>query len=417
MILTKEIHTEILRLTLEGLDDKQIAKKIKVRGVNKNKLVQGRTKGLLPKRKKVLGFIILHTLIRIGSKFEASDHTHLSLEFVVKALNNLEVSTPTNRAWTTENLKRFFQQNGIQYNKKDVPSAQLSGAISYSLYDIAICDDTLDEESFIPSVESISLGIPAVPRGTNLTNRKSRLKDAIEVAIDHGAETIAQITTHLNELGYKNAAGKPFSRWSVKVLMQDVGLDCLEKVDARRYRVLMEDWIKTRPTTEPITKNQFLAKLQEYKESDKLFMYVSALYSDLSGLVGEHNKEYRDRIRGEEYREKVEHAVYVKYRHRPVTAEEMAEELGLSPMQANRVMREYLRIDPFDIWYENLYTLVKEYVDENPSFRIEDLAKYLQGTYLSTQRGSVWDYVNTHTTYLRLQARYPDLPNSIGRRQ
>jgi CO dehydrogenase/acetyl-CoA synthase beta subunit len=86
-------------------------------------------------------------------------------------------------------------------------------------------------------------------------------------------------------------------------------------------------------------------------------------------------------------------------------------------MQANRVMREYLRIDPFDIWYENLYTLVKEYVDENPSFRIEDLAKYLQGTYLSTQRGSVWDYVNTHTTYLRLQARYPDLPNSIGRRQ
>lgn len=417
MNFTLEQQTQILRMTLARLDDKEIAKRLKKRHVTGSTLVYARTKGALPKRKAVLGYIVSNTLIRLGEKWEEEGHVRVPLDFLIRTLNKMNILTPTNRPWTNDNLKRYFQKVGIPHRKKDVNILHLSSLVAKSLEDVALFDDTLNPEDYLPSVESASfLSTAPIQPLTGLGDRKEELKAVIQEALNHGAETIAQITVHLNELGYKNAAGKNFSRWSVKLLMQQLQLDCHKKVEASIFKPIMEDWVRTTPLTESISRNQFLEKLNSLKEEGTLLQNSHAVYSDLADLIMDHNKDHRSYLRGEEYREQVEHAVYVKYRHRPITAEEIGQELGLSPMQGNRVMREYLRIEPFDIWYENLYKLVKEYTDENPEFRLEDLAEYLGASYLLTQRGNVWDFKNTESTYLRLQKRYPDLPNSIGRR-
>ncbi len=417
MNFTRNVRTEILRMTLEGLTDKEISKRLKPR-IRETKLVYGRTHGSLVKRKPVLNFIISHTLVRLGNELECNGCEDVEVDFIVRALNRLEVKTPTLRSWTQGNLKRFLQQHGITGKLKRLRSSVLSSLITQNLSDIEIYnEEKLDPEDFIPSIETINFDPVARRHNPEIKGtRKKILKLEIEAALENGCTMVSHVTDYLNDQGLKNAAGKKFSRWSVKLLMQEFGLDCHDRKDAEIYRPIMEDWIRTHPITKEISKAAFVEKVRSFQGEKELFKNINHLYSSLSSLVMEHNKEYRQRMRGEEYRDKVEHAVYVKYRHRPITAEEIGKELGLSTMQGNRIMRDYLRIDPFDVWYENLYKLVKDFLKVNPVFLIDELAVFLEASYLSTQRGNSWDYSNTQTTYLRLQKRYPDLPNSKGRR-
>ena len=419
MIFTLQQKTKILKLTLKGYTDTEIADTFSKRsGVSKSKITYSRTYNQLPKRKTVLGFIILNFIVRLGSRLHAEGSNTVTCNDLKDTMNSLKIRNPINKPWESDAVKRYLQKQGVRCKNGVYSTIELSQIVPRSLDQISEFDESLDPEDFIPDVESLELQPGRISNKVvkPLNSRKKQLKETIEEAFNEGATTVAEITNHLNSIGLKNRAGKSFSRWSVKLLLEDLGLRCHKKIDSREYRELMRDWILTHPANKIITKESFMEKLDKFQEEGVLFTNKPLLYSSLSKLVMRHNIDCREVHRGEEYRDKVEHAVYVKYRHRPITAEEIGEILGLSPMQGNRVMRDYLRIEPFDIWYENLYNVVKQFVDQNPKFRIVELAEHLESSYLSTQRGNSWDYLNTNATYRRLRERYPDLPDSIGRR-
>lgn len=402
-------RTEILRLTLLGVPDNMIPKKVKPFRITFSQLQQARATGALPKRKAVLSFIIDQTLVKLGQKWVEDGRDSISIDLLLATLNRLHVKNPTGNAWAINNLRKFLATRDIVEEHKSIKTSNLCNLSTFNLEDITVFDDSLDPKEFIPVVDEDDLpkGVdPFLPKN----ERKESIKIAIQEALNMGIDTVGSITTFLNEKGLKSANGNDLSRWSVTLLMQEFQLECPKKVEASQFTSVMKDWIRTTPLEERINFEKFRAKIETLKEEGTLLQNVQALYGELSDLVADHNQENRDYLRGEEYRTQVEFAVYVKYKHRPITTEEIAKELGLSPMQANRVMREYLGIEPFKIWYENLYQVVKVFVNKNPDFKIEDLSDYLQSSYLETQRGCAWDFKNTRITYIKLQEKYPDLP-------
>ncbi len=419
MNFTLEQKTRILELTLQGKTDKEISRLIPDKKLTEGKLRYSRTYNAIPKRKKVLGFICLNFIQRLGTKLLLDSVKLVTGDMLRDKLNEYNVKSPTNKTWKTDSVKRYLESFGITSNTNRYSASKISELITYTLDDITEYDHTLDPESFIPVIEDFDFELEAKKKEVNVVvdKRMKQLKEAIEEALIDGAETVSAVTDHLNKLNLKNRAGKKFSRWSVKLLMQDLNLECHRKIPAKQYSRIMEDWIMTYPPHKHISRETFNKKLNSLAENEKILITKSnVLYSELGLLISNHNMEYRLRKRGEEYREKVEFVVFKKYKHRPITAAEMGRELGVSSMQGNRIMRDYLRIEPFDIWFENLYNLVKPFVTSNSRFKIEELALHLNKSYLTTQRGNDWDFTNTNLTYIRLQERYPDLPNSTGRR-
>lgn len=417
MEFNKQEKTEILRQTLKGRTDKQIAVSLRVRETT---LKYQRTYGQLPKRKDILGFIAEHVLSRIGAKAHANSLDCISGDFLVSALNSLGVNSTTLKTWTSDSVKRFLERLGVRCKNNTYVSKALADIKVKTLDQLATYNVwSIDPENHIPSIDGLEFeGIPLQEiTGPKINQKKDELKIAIEEALAKGCATVSDVTKYLNANGYQNNAGKEFGRWSVKIFMQEAGLDAHLKVDAKQYSDLMEDWVLTHPTDKEITRESFIEKLKEYLEEGEILKYISKLYSELSGIISEHNKNYKEYQKIERYREKVEFAVHVKYKHKPITAEEIGEELGLSPQHGNRIMRKYLGIEPFDVWFDNLYQLVKIFVAENPDFNIQQLADYLQTSYIRSQRGGDWDFATTNLTYQRLQERYPNLPPSKGMRK
>jgi hypothetical protein len=271
----------------------------------------------------------------------------------------------------------------------------------------------IQTEDYIPPISDLE--VPKTPK-LKLTPKKRRLLQAISQSLREGAETVGGVTDYLNSKGFTNNSGKPFGRWSVKLLLQEFDLNVHEKIDALEHLPLMEDWVRTFPKDKRIEKDEFLGKLNSYLKEGQLFKRVSSLYSSLRPVISQHNKNVREQNKYLKYKDQVEFAVYVKYKHKPITAEEMGAELGMCAMSGNRIMRNLLGIEPFDIWFKNLYTLVSSFVKSKPEFYIQDLQEYLQSSYIRTQRDTNWDYATTNLTYQRLQEKFTDLPNSLGRR-
>lgn len=411
--------TEILIMTLQGFNDKEIAKYMRIRGMLECTLRYQRTKGLLPKRKQVLSFIAGHFLSRLASEALANGLDTLSGDFLVHALNTREVKSTTLKTWSSDSVKRFLQTKGVRCYQNTFSAEEISSMGVPDLTEVAIYDKSIiNPEDYIPPADNLSWSTQQIvqPFVNGLNKRKEEIKLAIEQSLKEGAETIANVTDYLNSNGFTNKSGNPLGRWSVKLLMQEFGLEVHEKLDAMGYSAIMEDWVRTHPKEERIEREGFVEKLNSYLKGEEVFKNVSNLFSSLSPIIAEHNKNVRDQERYLKYKEQVEFAVYVKYKHKPITAEEMGAELGMSAMTGNRVMRQVLGIEPFDVWFKNLYDLVSNFVKANPKFYIQDLAEYLQSSYIRTQRDSDWDYPTTNLTYQRLQERYPDLPNSLGRR-
>ena len=412
MNYTRKMKTKILDLTLKGYSDKEIAKKAKV---SESALKYSRTNRTLPKRKLVLNYIVSHTLYNIGIKACGEDREYLSGDFLVQTLNQLRVLTPTRKKWTMDGLKRYLIKSGVEVVRNVIESSQLTEIALPVLSDFCNYDESLDPQSYIPSLNACALtGQVDLPVTATLSKKNKRIKEAIKDALEQGAETIAEITDYLNEQGYRNKAGNPYGRWSVKLLVQKLEIEVVSKVEATEYVDLMRDWVRTHPIDEEITQENFIAYLDTHLCKGEKFKNVTSLYSMVSSEIGEHNRSLRKRQRIESYRADVEFAVYVKYKHRPITAAEIGEELGLSTMQGNRIMRESLGIDPFEVWYDNLYELVKKFLVGKTQFTIKELGEYLENSYLQTQRGNSWDYVNTNLTYKKLRERHPNLPKSLG---
>ena len=406
-------------MTLQGFNDKEIAKYMKIKGVFETTLKSQRTRGILPKRKQVMGFIACHFLSRLASDALSKDLKTLSGDFLVHALNSMGVKSTTLKTWSSDSVKRFLQRKGVQCVKNTFSADSISKITLPELSDIAIYyKSSINTEDFIPRVDGLSYTENAkqtYKSDKRLNPRKIKIKVAVQKALTEGAETVAHVTDYLNNNGFKNKAGKPFGRWSVKLLMQEFGLDVHNKVEAMEYKPLMEDWVRTFPENKRIEKEDFICKLNTYLKEGEVYKGASNLYTSLRSLISTHNKNIKYQERYLKYKQQVEFAVYVKYKHKPITAEEMGAELGLCAMSGNRIMRDILGIEPFDIWFNNLYDLVSVFVKNNPEFYIQDLAEYLQGSYIKTQRDADWDYPTTYLTYQRLRERYPELPNSLGR--
>jgi len=415
MKLTLPQKTEILRYTLKGFKDEKILSVISFK-LTQSSLSNLRTYGIIPKRKAVMSFLIRNALSQVLSIKEELGEEETSLNFLSRILNGCGVLSPTLGSWTNDRMKRFLIQNGISVPKSSVQVIDLSFESASDLGAFFEYDQSLfDVEEVLPVIRINALPPPPSFKAKDLF--KEKLLAGIHMALKEGPSTVAEVTSYLNANGYRNKSGKVFGRWSVTLFMQEFGLEVKEKVSSLDLKDLILDWIKTRPLLEKIDKAGVFKKLFEYVNEDQLLMYKEELYKEVYGSVTVHNRNRLDHLLGEEFRDKVEFAVYEKYKHKPITAVEIGLELGLHPVHGNRVMRKYLGIEPFDIWFENLYNLVLAFIKANPTFKIETLATYLSSSYISTQRGCVkWDYGNTNLTYKKLQERYPDLPNSLGKR-
>lgn len=408
------IKSGILADTLKGMTDDAIAKKF---GVSKSFLQRERVYGSLPKRKEVMGFRILHALSQIFVEVEKTGEGLTHLDYIAKVLNQHKVLSPTLNKWTSDRVKRYLKKIGVPSSGNRVLVRDLGTIQPKSLDEIAEFHVFFLDESFhIPNISVETKQVPTGLENTPTDPYKEELRKGIRKAIKKGAARVSEVTEYLNNKGFKNKSGQPLGRWSVKMYMQEFGLECLEQVSSLDFKDLILDWVKTYPLDQKLSQKEVFQKLEEYITEGQLLTHKIELYKEICGEVTEHNRHQKDITRGEKYREKVEFAVFEKFKHKPITAEEIGVELGLSPMQANRIMRKYLGIEPFDIWFENLYKLVLSFIGDKTEFSIEELSEYLEQSYISTQRGRSWDIPTTNLTYKKLQERYPDLPNSVGRR-
>jgi len=406
--------TEILKYTLQGYKDQDMVKLLSFgKQVSKQTIHYMRTKNSLPKRKRVLSFLIDAPLVDLSLVLEEHGKTLISSNTLCSILNSLRITNTQGKPWSSNGLNYYLQTRGVQTVKGVVAVQSLRKIQPTPIEEICEFDpQVFNPYTLLPDVTNINFEDSVI-----VQQEQPKLEDPesityIKSLLEQQPLTYAEITKKLNEAGYTNKNGKSFGRWSVTILCNKHGI-CIQKQDVTVLLPRIQKYISTLPLTHTITIKDIKDILPSLCDDQTLYKSVENLNGLLQPLIKNHNDAVKQYLLDTTFKTKL--ISILESQTHPIRYDELA---GMFCMSAMSVLRncEKVGMTPTAYYYQCIHKIVKAFVETNPSFSMEDLSQHLNETQYLTPRGKPWEYAHTYIFYCKLKELYPELPDSIGSR-
>ena len=388
IILNSKKRATVIKKILQGQSDEQIAKYL---GVNTASVKGYYNRDLIPKRKSILTFAIKECLKQFNSYYGGSE---VKITALVYVLNTNGVYNQCGNLWSYSNLRSFFQKNGYPTPNHKV-NTQLFVGNELDFYDtFSVSELRLSFERWVVTldIEDNTTVVPQKIKSTFL----QRTEIGIREALSDGARTNADITNYLNSKGYRNKADKEFGRWSVVVIMENLGI--LLPVEKREWGNAEKQCLIGKISAFSKHKQipvEMLSKWASELDTDTVTITdKNGLVQSLSHLRIRHNKIIKDQKFYKEWFPKIDYAVNVVFRHKSVGRKELANHFGLCAMTLQRyiTMLDYKVQHQYFLRFKVLYESYLEQT-KGDDWSATKCSEWFNHTYLKTERGASWTYL------------------------
>jgi hypothetical protein len=386
VMLTKPKRAKIIGKILQGKRDEQIAISMKIHLAT---LRGYYSKGLLPKRKTILTYVVKDHLLQVGMALGGME----KITTIVSILNSNSVLNQSGNLWSYSNLRSFCQKNGIIVQKQKVDTDLFVGN-PLSFYEtFSVSELRVDFEKHI-KVLNIEDNIPVSL--DRLSPYLKRTEVGIRKAIAKGSRTNADITNYLNSNGYCNKANKEFGRWSVVVAMEKLGIQVpVEKVEwgnAEKQHLIGK--VSTYSKNKQIT-SEMLEQWASELDSEKVQITDKhGLVLSVNHLRLRHNKILKEQKFYKEWFPKIDYAVNVTFRHKSASRLDLSTHFDLCAMTIQRHIKQ-LEYDVQHQYFLRFKVLYESYLEQTKGeeWSATNCAEWFNRTYLRTERGATWTYL------------------------
>lgn len=395
MSITVKQRTKTIIGILNGDRDETIAKRLKI---SVPQLKFAYHNGIIPKRKAILNYIIQYHIYHLATL--VSDNT-ISFTTVSSALNNCGVTNQIGREWNSSKVRSYLQQKGIISkkigkehctSKSSLLNLQVTSDDFYRKFGITEEQVTISDYFRTINLDNVEI---VVPKNKPHTTFFKTIETGIRQAIDNGAETLSDISKYLNNNGYTNKSGNQIGRWSVKLYMEQLGIDLpLEKRNwGNTDRQFLIAKISEQPKNKVISKEDIDSWINSLDSADEKVMDKGGLYQSVAHLKNRHNQIAKDYVFYNEWFPKMDYAINVVFRHKVATRIDVAEHFGFTAMTAQRYL-DRLDYDTELQYYLRFKVLYNGYLDlhKNEDWSSTKCADWFNQSYLRTERDRDWTY-------------------------